>query len=722
MSDTYRFAAIIALTSAVVLVAVLSNRLTARIKVPLPLLMLVVAAAAVQIFPSLPVPPEGTVERVVTVALVLILFDGGMHIGWDRFRSAAGPIATVGLVGTFLTAAGDGGPACCLRLPVVPGLVVATAVSPTDPAVVFSVLGQREVAGRSGTILEGESGANDPVGIALMAGLLAAGALSWAASGSVGLQFVLQMLIGAALGVAGGRALLWFIRKVTLPSEGLYPLRTLACALLLYGVTTLAHGSGFLAVFVAGILVGHRRAPYQREIERFHSALAGLAEIVAFVVLGLTIDLAVLARTDVWVPGLILGVVLAVVIRPVFVGLCLIPARLQSNERTFVLFAGLKGAVPILLGEMLRVAHVPGAERLYGIVVVVVIFSVLVQGSLVPIVAHRLRLPMRRVEPEPWAIGVRLREEPEGAHEVSVVAGSAVDGKTVEETADLAGDIWISIVVRHSHLVPVRPDTRLEAGDSVVILAEADLSSEVADLFTAPARTPASSARRSPSPDLEERIGNDCAERSRRSSLIVGVPGSLVGVGAALAEGTPMAAIDGAPTPGPTPGRNGDVEHDGSVATTSAMSICTRSLGKRYGTRWAVRDLDLTVESGEVFGFLGPNGAGKSTTIRMLMGMARPSAGDAWLAVSPVADVEQAHRHVAYVPAEVALWPNLTGTETLELLAHLGPQPDLDYRDRVGRPVRSRARQTGRDLFDGQPAEGGPGRSVRDPGTGTDPG
>ena len=488
MSDTYRFAAIIALTSAVVLVAVLSNRLTARIKVPLPLLMLVVAAAAVQIFPSLPVPPEGTVERVVTVALVLILFDGGMHIGWDRFRSAAGPIATVGLVGTFLTAAGGMVVLhAAFDFPWYLALLIATAVSPTDPAVVFSVLGQREVAGRSGTILEGESGANDPVGIALMSGLLAAGALSWAALGSVGLQFVLQMLIGAALGVAGGRALLWFIRKVTLPSEGLYPLRTLACALLLYGVTTLAHGSGFLAVFVAGILVGHRRAPYQREIERFHSALAGLAEIVAFVVLGLTIDLAVLARTDVWVPGLILGVVLAVVIRPVFVGLCLIPARLQSNERTFVLFAGLKGAVPILLGEMLRVAHVPGAERLYGIVVVVVIFSVLVQGSLVPIVAHRLRLPMRRVEPEPWAIGVRLREEPEGAHEVSVVAGSAVDGKTVEETADLAGDIWISIVVRHSHLVPVRPDTRLEAGDSVVILAEADLSSEVADLFTAPA-------------------------------------------------------------------------------------------------------------------------------------------------------------------------------------------------------------------------------------------
>jgi cell volume regulation protein A len=364
-------------------------------------------------------------------------------------------------------------------------LLMATAVSPTDPAVVFSVLGQREVAGRSGTILEGESGANDPVGIALMSGLLAAGALTWAAMGQVSLQFLLQMVVGGLIGLVGGRALLWFMRTVTLPSEGLYPLRTLACALLLYGAATLAHGSGFLAVFVAGIIVGHQRAPYQREIERFHSALAALAEIVAFVVLGLTIDLHVVARPDVWIPGLVLGVLLAVVIRPVLVGLCLVPTRLRRNERTFVLFAGLKGAVPILLGEMLRVAHVPDAERLYGIVVVVVIFSVAVQGTLVPWVAQRLRLPMRRVAPEPWAVGVRLRDEPEGAFEVAVASGAAVDGRTVQDAADLAGDIWISIVVRDSQLVAVRPDTRLRAGDTVVILAEADLAEEVADLFTA---------------------------------------------------------------------------------------------------------------------------------------------------------------------------------------------------------------------------------------------
>ena len=124
-----------------------------------------------------------------------------------------------------------------------------------------------------------------------MASLITAGGLSAGAFGHVAGEFLLQMGVGAAIGVVGGRLVLWFIRAVPLPSEGLYPLRTLACAFILFGAATLAHGSGFLAVFVAGILLGDERAPYKREIERFHSALASLGEIVAFIVLGLTVDL-----------------------------------------------------------------------------------------------------------------------------------------------------------------------------------------------------------------------------------------------------------------------------------------------------------------------------------------------------------------------------------------------------------------------------------------------
>jgi cell volume regulation protein A len=488
VSDTERYALAVLVASLAALTAVLLNRVSERIRVPTPVLVLVGAAVVANFVPAVEVTDALTVEHIVTVALVLVLFDGGMHIGWRRFRRAAVPIGVVGVVGTFLTAAGG---AVFLHLAFgldwYLALLVATAVAPTDPAVVFSVLGRREIRGRSGTILEGESGANDPVGIALLGSLLAAGALSWSAAGQVGLEFTLEMVVGLAVGLVGGRALLWFMRRVPLPNEALYPLRTAFCAFALFGVGTLAHGSGFLAVFVAGIVIGDGAAPYKREVERFHSALASLGEIVAFLVLGLTVDIDVVRSSDVWVPGLLLGVVLTVVIRPLFAGLCLIPARLRPSELTFVLFAGLKGAVPILLGELLRAAQVPQAERLYGIVVVVVVFSVLVQGGLVPTAVRLLRLPTRVVEPEPWAVGVRLQSEPNGVHRFRVEAGSPADGADVAHLADRLGeddDIWVSIVVRDRVLVAVHSETRLEEGDEVVVLADPDLADPLRRVFS----------------------------------------------------------------------------------------------------------------------------------------------------------------------------------------------------------------------------------------------
>jgi cell volume regulation protein A len=266
----------------------------------------------------------------------------------------------------------------------------------------------------------------------------------------------------------------------------LYPLRTLACALLLFGVATLARGSGFLAVFAAGIVLGDEPAPFKREIVRFHSAVASLAEIVAFVVLGLTVDLSVLARADVWIPGVILGAALAFVIRPPLIGLCLIPAHLDRSDRNFVLFAGLKGAVPILLGIFLLAAGVPGAQRLYGIIAVVVLFSVGVQGSGVPAAARLLRLQMRTVEPEPWALGVRLRDEPSDVHRLTVMPGSAAEGYTIADLPELPGDAWVSFIVRDGRLVSLKPDTVLRAGDDVLLLAEEDLGENLTRTFEKP--------------------------------------------------------------------------------------------------------------------------------------------------------------------------------------------------------------------------------------------
>lgn len=433
MTDSYAYAGLLLTVGTVGVAAVLSNRITERLRIPAPVLVLAAAAIAVQLIPRLHPPHASTVDQLVTVALIVILFDGGMHIGRRRFAEAARTVAIVGVIGTFLTTAGA---AAFLHLAVgldwYPAVLVATAVAPTDPAVVFSVLGKRQIAGRSSTILEGESGANDPVGIALMASLLAAGHLSGSAFGHVTGQFLLQMGVGAAVGLAGGQALLWFIRHVPLPSEGLYPVRTLACALVLFGIATLAHGSGFLAVFVAGIWLGDARAPHKREIRQFHSAVASLGEIVAFVVLGLTVNLHDLSRADVWIPGLLLALTLTVLIRPVLVGGCLLGSGLNRAERGFILFSGLKGAVPILLGSFLLDAKLADAGRLYGIVVIVVVFSVVVQGSLLPTVAQALKLPMRMVTPQPSTepTNTELNTEP------STEASTELSTKLSTERAD----------------------------------------------------------------------------------------------------------------------------------------------------------------------------------------------------------------------------------------------------------------------------------------------
>ncbi len=463
------------LAGAAVTAALLSNRIGAWLRIPAPAIFLLGAAAVSDLVPALGQLPIVAVEQVVTVALVLILFDGGMGIGVRRLRLALVPVAVVGVVGTVLTAAAVAVLAHVLfALPWTLALLLGTALAPTDPAVVFSVLGNREVRGRAGVILEGESGANDPVGIALLVALLGVGGvLDASAVGSIAVTFLVQMVVGAAVGAAGGWLLCLAMRRIALPGEGLYPLRTLAAALAIYGLATVAQGSGFLAVFVAGILLGDEPAPFKREIERFHSSLAGLSEMVAFVVLGLTVTLHDVVASGAWIIGLVLAVLLAFVVRPLLVGPLLLAVRLTVGERAFVLWAGLKGAVPILLGTFVLAGGTADGWLGYHVIFVVVLFSVVVQGGLVPAVAARCQVEMREVEPRPWSIGVRLRDEPDVARRLVVEPGSPPDGQEVREL-HREHDVWVGIVVRDGRPLRVHSDTVLRAGDELLLITDPD--------------------------------------------------------------------------------------------------------------------------------------------------------------------------------------------------------------------------------------------------------
>ncbi|RMI29424.1 cation:proton antiporter domain-containing protein [Nocardia stercoris] len=485
MTDIVDFALVLLLVAVVGVAAVMSNRLGEWLPIPAPALFLVGAAIFSDVFPALGHVPIVVIERVVTVALVVILFEGGMQIGWRDFRANAAAITWIGIAGTLVTALAVAAAAhllCGLDLRI--SLLLGTALSPTDPAVVFSVLGRRRIGGRSGAILRGESGTNDPVGIALLVVLLGAGQLDFGAFSSAAVTFVTQIAVGTVVGVAGGLGLLWFMRRITLPAAGLYSVRVLMCVPAIYALATLAHGSGFLAVLIAGIIIGGQRAPYRNEIERFHSALANLGEIVAFVMLGLTIQLTgpdgVMAGHALWI-GLVLAILLAFVIRPILVGLVTCRMRMRWGDRVLLLWTGLKGAVPILLGTFIIAADVPDAQRAYEVIFVVVAFSVIVQGGTLPWLAARLGVPLETVNPRPWTMNARFEVEPEGLHRFTVAPGSAADGTTV--AALPSPDLWVSVVIREGRLVTVSSTTRLRGGDEVLVLADPTAARSVAAVF-----------------------------------------------------------------------------------------------------------------------------------------------------------------------------------------------------------------------------------------------
>jgi cell volume regulation protein A len=483
LSEVHAFGGTVLVVSLCILAALLSTKLTLRFPVPGPALFLLGAAIASDVFPGLQRHTSILlVERIGVAALIVILFDGGMHIGRRRFRGSWVPITVLGTAGTFATAGLIAVFAhSVLGFSWIVSGILGAAVAPTDPAVMFSVLGNHEVAGRTGTILEGESGANDPVGIALMLGMLEYATASDGSFWTVVREFCVQMSVGLAVGAVGAYALRLLLRRVRLPREGLYPLASLSGAAAIYGVAAVAHGSGFIAVFAAGLLLGDERLPFKSGIERFQSSLASLAEIVVFVALGLTIHLGDLTRQSRLWDGLALAVLLTFVVRPVVIGPMLVPARLRNRERLFVVWGGLKGAVPILLTTLVVLSGVSESARIYDIVFVVVLFSVVVQGTSMPFAARALHVPMRLIEPTPWSISIPLRTEARVQRYV-VAPGSRAAGEAIRDLP-LGEHTWVSLVLRRGEPVEARGSHRFAPGDEVLLLGDSGDATGLRHLF-----------------------------------------------------------------------------------------------------------------------------------------------------------------------------------------------------------------------------------------------
>jgi cell volume regulation protein A len=473
MTEITDFGLIVLAVSATVFVALLGMRVADRLSLPYAAVILVGAVLISVAFTSLQdVVSIQQVERLTVVALVVILFDGGLHIGLRRFRRSAAPILALGVLGTFATA-GLVALAAHYLLGfdwILAGLVGA-ALAPTDPAVTFSVFGSREVRGRAGTILEGEAGMNDPVGIALMIGMIELATEEDGDFSIVVQEFAVEMALGLVVGVAGALLLLPVMRNVRLTGPALYPIRVLAGAGIVYGLAAVTGGSGFLAAFVAGIVLGDAAAPRKGEIEGFLSSLAGLAEIAAFVALGLTVGLGDLGEGHTWRDGLALALILAFLARPIAVLPLLLPARLSWGERVFLAWGGLKGAVPILLGALALLADVDDAAHVYGIVFIVVLFSVIVQGASVPIVADRLRIPFRRVHHD-------LAE----VLEFVVRDDAFASGRRLAQLP-LGERAWIGVLIRDGRPRSISDDVVLEPGDRVHVYCQPEDAAALERIF-----------------------------------------------------------------------------------------------------------------------------------------------------------------------------------------------------------------------------------------------
>jgi potassium/hydrogen antiporter len=419
--------------------------------------------------------------RTVGIAgLAAILYEGGLSTSWRRLRRVAVPaglLATVGVVATALLA---GAAAYALfDLTWLESVLLGAVVASTDAAAVFATLRFTHIRRRLARTLEAETGGNDPVAIALTIGLI-----DWIEDPTYGfpdllIAVVRQLTLGLVVGVVLGAAAVWAFARLPHSMGAFAPVASLATAALTFGVADSIEGSGFLAVYLVGLAVGSTPSRYRSQLVAFHEGLAYLAQVAMFVVLGLLVfpsDLPPVA-----LPGLVLAVLLMLVIRPAAVWIATAFSSFTARERALLGWAGLRGAVPIVLATFVLSSHVGESETIFNAVFFVVVVSTLVQGTTLEWVAERLDL----VDPRPAVVTPPLEVDALGSLELvefDVAGDHAIAGAVVRELG-LPRTALIAVVARGAETIPPRGSTVVEAGDRLFVLAPRGIRPELDDVF-----------------------------------------------------------------------------------------------------------------------------------------------------------------------------------------------------------------------------------------------
>jgi cell volume regulation protein A len=420
----------------------------------------------------------GLARTLGTIALVLIIFEGGLTAGWSEIRPVLGTAASLATLGTALTAVIAGLAAKLIfGFSTLEGMLVGSAVAATDSAAIFAVLRRSTLEKRLARSLEGESGMNDPVAL-----LLVIGFIEWIQQPGYGLAdmaglLALKLALGTAIGLALGRLAVAALNAVRLPTDGIYPVATIAIAGLAYGLAEVAHGSGLLAVYLTALALGSGNIPARRTVVSFHEGLGWVAQIALFILLGLLVFPSRL--DDVALKGLALSAVLILVARPVATFLATTFAPLNVREKAMLGWAGLRGATPIWLATFPVVAGIAGGEQEFAIVFFVVVSSTLVQGASFEPLARRLglttdepALPRRLLE------SGRIRRMGGDVIAYRLPPGAAAAGHRIREL-ELPREALVNVIVRDGHAIPPRGSTEMRAGDELHILVRGELRDEV---------------------------------------------------------------------------------------------------------------------------------------------------------------------------------------------------------------------------------------------------
>ena len=424
---------------------------------------------------------DAELARTVGIAgLAAILYEGGLSTSWRRLRRVAVPAGLLATVGVVATAVLAGVAAQALfDLSWLESVLLGAVVASTDAAAVFATLRFTHIRRRIARTLEAETGLNDPVAIALTIGLI-----TWIEDPSTGfpdLVFTIfrQLALGLVVGVVLGAAAMWVFSRLPHSIGAFAPVASVATAAVTFGLADVIHGSGFLAVYLVGLAVGSTPSRYRSQLVAFHEGLAFLAQVAMFIVLGLLVfpsDLPPVA-----LPGVALAVLLVVVIRPAAVWISTAFSNFTHRERALLGWAGLRGAVPIVLATFVLSSEVGEAETIFNAVFFVVVVSTLVQGTTLEWVAERLDL----VDPRPAMVVAPLEVDALGSLELvefDVAGDHAIAGAVVRELG-LPRTALIAVIARGHETIPPRGSTVIESGDRLFVLAPRDNRPELEDVF-----------------------------------------------------------------------------------------------------------------------------------------------------------------------------------------------------------------------------------------------